>query len=81
MVPVLTQVFTGNILLLLLYLACTINERSISSAGCLSGSSSVFSGVFIAVGVGDYETRDATTVKRASESCPFHCRSLPLVKS
>ena len=57
----------GNFLLLLVHLSCTTRQRSISwissSSACsgLSGSSSVFSGVFVAEkvdGVGDKGSGD-----------------------
>ena len=70
MVPILTWVVIRNFVLLLLYLGCTTNQRSIlfgylSSAGSgSSGSSYVFAGVFIAgeVGVGHKGSGDTTTV-------------------
>jgi len=55
MAPALTQVLKGNILFLLLYAACTINERSITLGYPLlhvvaRQGPLLFSGVFIAVG-------------------------------
>lgn len=70
MVTILTYIFTGNILLLLLYFGCTAKQRRIRldiSFLCWfrsSGSSFMFSGVFLAEevdGIVDKQSRDTTT--------------------
>jgi len=51
MVPLLTQVFTGNFLLLIVYLGCTTNQRSVRLGyflHLLVRGPLLFSGVFIA---------------------------------